>query len=106
MTASLLRVPNIKQAKACDHGRCIYWIHRLLHHPLVYPTIHKTHHLWKVSRSHPTPRISLSTIPMPPYTHINPNQSTNECLRLAPLLRCDALLQPRLARYVYGVGID
>mmetsp|Transcript_30206 Transcript_30206/g.79918 ORF Transcript_30206/g.79918 Transcript_30206/m.79918 type:complete len:159 (-) Transcript_30206:702-1178(-) len=27
---------------------CIYWIHRWLHHPWVYPTLHKTHHLWKV----------------------------------------------------------
>lgn len=25
---------------------CIYWIHRTLHHPLVYKQIHKPHHKW------------------------------------------------------------
>ncbi|KAA1467305.1 hypothetical protein DENSPDRAFT_832318 [Dentipellis sp. KUC8613] len=29
----------------------IYWVHRLLHHPLVYKHIHKPHHKWLV----PTP---------------------------------------------------
>ncbi|KAL3886874.1 hypothetical protein ACJMK2_026835 [Sinanodonta woodiana] len=27
---------------------CIYWIHRCLHHKLVYKYIHKPHHKWKV----------------------------------------------------------
>jgi len=27
----------------------IYWIHRGLHHPLLYKRIHKPHHWWKVS---------------------------------------------------------
>lgn len=26
----------------------IYWIHRYLHHPLIYKTLHKAHHTWKV----------------------------------------------------------
>ncbi|RUS78846.1 hypothetical protein EGW08_013388 [Elysia chlorotica] len=30
---------------------CIYWIHRFLHHRLVYRHLHKLHHKWKV----PTP---------------------------------------------------
>ncbi|OJJ97370.1 hypothetical protein ASPACDRAFT_54091 [Aspergillus aculeatus ATCC 16872] len=25
---------------------CIYWIHRGLHHPLIYKTLHKPHHKW------------------------------------------------------------
>lgn len=25
---------------------CIYWIHRWLHHPLLYKTLHKPHHRW------------------------------------------------------------
>ncbi|KXS22022.1 hypothetical protein M427DRAFT_92655 [Gonapodya prolifera JEL478] len=29
----------------------IYWAHRFLHHPWVYPRVHKVHHMWKV----PTP---------------------------------------------------
>lgn len=27
---------------------CIYWIHRWLHHPLLYGPLHKLHHKWKV----------------------------------------------------------
>jgi lathosterol oxidase len=27
---------------------CIYWIHRWLHHPLVYASLHKLHHKWIV----------------------------------------------------------
>jgi hypothetical protein len=27
----------------------IYWIHRALHHPLLYKPIHKLHHKWLVS---------------------------------------------------------
>jgi Delta7-sterol 5-desaturase len=30
---------------------CIYWIHRGLHHPLIYKNIHKPHHKWII----PTP---------------------------------------------------
>ncbi|CAG8824296.1 44626_t:CDS:2 [Gigaspora margarita] len=25
---------------------CIYWIHRWLHHPLIYKNLHKPHHRW------------------------------------------------------------
>ncbi|XP_050417050.1 lathosterol oxidase [Patella vulgata] len=28
---------------------CIYWIHRWLHHKLVYKHLHKIHHKWKVT---------------------------------------------------------
>ncbi|EMP29027.1 Lathosterol oxidase [Chelonia mydas] len=28
---------------------CIYWIHRFLHHKLVYKRLHKPHHRWKVA---------------------------------------------------------
>ncbi|XP_052246409.1 lathosterol oxidase-like isoform X2 [Dreissena polymorpha] len=33
---------------------CIYWIHRFLHHKLVYRHLHKDHHKWKI----PTPYAS------------------------------------------------
>ena len=39
---------------------CIYWIHRFLHHRLVYKHLHKTHHTWKV----PTPFASHAFHPM------------------------------------------
>lgn len=38
----------------------IYWIHRFLHHPLVYKTVHKTHHKWKI----PTPFASHAFHPL------------------------------------------
>lgn len=38
----------------------IYWIHRGLHHRLIYTTIHKPHHLWKV----PTPYASHAFHPI------------------------------------------
>jgi lathosterol oxidase len=38
----------------------IYWIHRGLHHPLIYKEMHKTHHLWKV----PTPFASHAFHPI------------------------------------------
>ncbi|OMH85355.1 C-5 sterol desaturase erg31 [Zancudomyces culisetae] len=25
---------------------CIYWVHRIEHHPLFYATFHKLHHKW------------------------------------------------------------
>ncbi|XP_044134232.1 lathosterol oxidase [Bufo gargarizans] len=28
---------------------CIYWIHRFLHHKLIYKNVHKPHHVWKVT---------------------------------------------------------
>jgi len=46
----------------------IYWIHRGLHHPLVYPTIHKTHHLWKV----PTPWASHAFHPLDGFAQSTP----------------------------------
>ncbi|KAK4938055.1 c-5 sterol desaturase [Elasticomyces elasticus] len=39
---------------------CIYWIHRGLHHPLVYKTLHKPHHKWIV----PTPYASHAFHPL------------------------------------------
>jgi len=39
---------------------CIYWIHRGLHHRLVYKHFHKAHHMWKV----PTPFASHAFHPI------------------------------------------
>lgn len=39
---------------------CIYWIHRGLHHPLIYKRIHKPHHKWIV----PTPYASYAFHPL------------------------------------------
>jgi lathosterol oxidase len=42
---------------------CIYWIHRGLHHPAVYRTLHKPHHKWIM----PTPYASHAFHPMDGY---------------------------------------
>lgn len=39
---------------------CIYWIHRWLHHPLVYKRLHKPHHKWIM----PTPFASHAFHPV------------------------------------------
>ncbi|KAF3483605.1 C-5 sterol desaturase [Arthroderma uncinatum] len=39
---------------------CIYWIHRGLHHPLVYKKVHKPHHKWIM----PTPYASHAFHPL------------------------------------------
>ena len=39
---------------------CIYWIHRGLHHPMIYKTLHKPHHKWIM----PTPFASHAFHPM------------------------------------------
>lgn len=39
---------------------CIYWIHRTLHHPLIYKRFHKPHHKWIV----PTPYASYAFHPV------------------------------------------
>ena len=39
---------------------CIYWIHRGLHHPLVYRRLHKPHHKWIM----PTPYASHAFHPL------------------------------------------
>ena len=39
---------------------CIYWIHRALHHPKIYKTLHKPHHKWIM----PTPYASHAFHPM------------------------------------------
>ncbi|KAL2007491.1 hypothetical protein VTN00DRAFT_8929 [Thermoascus crustaceus] len=39
---------------------CIYWIHRGLHHPLIYKRLHKPHHKWIV----PTPYASYAFHPV------------------------------------------
>ncbi|KZV90574.1 hypothetical protein EXIGLDRAFT_720267 [Exidia glandulosa HHB12029] len=41
----------------------IYWVHRILHHPLLYKTFHKPHHLWRV----PTPFASHAFHPVDGY---------------------------------------
>lgn len=47
---------------------CIYWIHRGLHHPLLYGPIHKQHHLWKV----PTPWASHAFHPLDGFAQSTP----------------------------------
>ncbi|KAF5374047.1 hypothetical protein D9757_010055 [Collybiopsis confluens] len=42
---------------------CIYWIHRWLHHPLLYKTLHKPHHKWII----PTPFASYAFHPLDGY---------------------------------------
>jgi Delta7-sterol 5-desaturase len=42
---------------------CIYWIHRWLHHPILYSRIHKPHHRWIV----PTPFASHAFAPLDGY---------------------------------------
>lgn len=42
---------------------CIYWIHRYLHHPLVYKHLHKPHHKWIM----PTPFASHAFHPLDGY---------------------------------------
>jgi lathosterol oxidase len=39
---------------------CIYWIHRGLHHPSVYKSLHKPHHKWFM----PTPFASMAFHPV------------------------------------------
>lgn len=39
---------------------CIYWIHRFLHHRLLYKHLHKPHHIWKL----PTPFASHAFHPV------------------------------------------
>ncbi|KAI0996841.1 putative Delta(7)-sterol 5(6)-desaturase [Podosphaera aphanis] len=39
---------------------CIYWIHRGLHHPLIYKTFHKPHHKWIM----PSPYASVAFHPV------------------------------------------
>jgi lathosterol oxidase len=41
----------------------IYWVHRWLHHPLLYTRIHKPHHRWIV----PTPYASHAFHPLDGY---------------------------------------
>ncbi|RHZ78982.1 hypothetical protein Glove_153g26 [Diversispora epigaea] len=47
---------------------CIYWIHRWLHHPLIYKTLHKAHHRWIV----PTPYSSHAFHPFDGYVQSCP----------------------------------
>ena len=44
----------------CFTDLCIYWIHRGLHQPLVYKTLHKPHHKWIM----PTPFASHAFHPL------------------------------------------
>ncbi|KAJ7507966.1 fatty acid hydroxylase [Mycena galericulata] len=42
---------------------CIYWVHRWLHHPLLYKVLHKPHHKWII----PTPFASHAFHPVDGY---------------------------------------
>ncbi|KIJ14305.1 hypothetical protein PAXINDRAFT_116420 [Paxillus involutus ATCC 200175] len=42
---------------------CIYWVHRILHHPTLYKTFHKPHHKWII----PTPFASHAFHPVDGY---------------------------------------
>ncbi len=44
----------------CFTDLCIYWIHRGLHHPKIYKTLHKPHHKWIM----PTPFASHAFHPL------------------------------------------
>ena len=46
----------------------IYWIHRCLHHPMLYKRIHKPHHKWKV----PTPFASHAFHPLDGFLQSTP----------------------------------
>ncbi|KAI9810968.1 MAG: c-5 sterol desaturase [Pycnora praestabilis] len=47
---------------------CIYWIHRGLHHPMVYRRLHKPHHKWIM----PTPYASHAFHPLDGYSQSVP----------------------------------
>ncbi|ODO00398.1 hypothetical protein I350_07036 [Cryptococcus amylolentus CBS 6273] len=47
---------------------CIYWVHRLEHHPRIYKYIHKPHHKWVV----PTPYAALAFHPLDGYAQSLP----------------------------------
>ncbi|PIA92048.1 C-5 sterol desaturase [Cercospora beticola] len=47
---------------------CIYWIHRGLHHPRIYKTLHKPHHKWIM----PTPFASHAFHPLDGYSQSVP----------------------------------
>ena len=52
----------------CFTDFCIYWIHRGLHHPLVYKRLHKPHHRWIM----PTPFASHAFHPLDGYAQSVP----------------------------------
>jgi Delta7-sterol 5-desaturase len=47
---------------------CIYWIHRGLHHPLIYKRLHKPHHKWIM----PTPFAAFAFHPLDGYSQSVP----------------------------------
>jgi lathosterol oxidase len=47
---------------------CIYWIHRYLHHPLIYKHLHKPHHKWIM----PTPYASHAFHPLDGFSQSLP----------------------------------
>jgi lathosterol oxidase len=47
---------------------CIYWIHRYLHHPLIYKHLHKPHHKWIM----PTPFASHAFHPLDGFSQSLP----------------------------------
>ena len=47
---------------------CIYWIHRALHHPILYKRLHKPHHKWIM----PTPFASHAFHPLDGYSQSVP----------------------------------
>ena len=52
----------------CFTDLCIYWIHRGLHHPKIYKTLHKPHHKWIM----PTPYASHAFHPMDGFAQSMP----------------------------------
>ncbi|KAI9714863.1 MAG: c-5 sterol desaturase [Bogoriella megaspora] len=52
----------------CFTDFCIYWIHRGLHHPMIYKKLHKPHHKWIM----PTPFASHAFHPLDGYAQSVP----------------------------------
>ena len=52
----------------CFTDFCIYWIHRALHHPILYKRLHKPHHKWIM----PTPFASHAFHPLDGYAQSVP----------------------------------
>jgi lathosterol oxidase len=52
----------------CFTDLCIYWIHRGLHHPLIYKRLHKPHHKWII----PTPYASHAFHPLDGFSQSIP----------------------------------
>lgn len=60
----------------------IYWIHRWIHHPVLYPYIHKPHHRWIV----PTPFASYAFHPLDGFLQSLPYHIFTFCVPLHKFL--------------------